>query len=102
MIVNARESCAAFLRELQDEWPQGRMPTDTASIERKVGWFYDHHFHGISKSTLATDFADHYQNHTAEQRIAFIDGRRKDVRGGIRDAESWLGSSGAAFSRPPG
>jgi hypothetical protein len=97
----AREECTAFLRSLQDEWPDGNVPAETQTIERKVGWLYDHRLRGVSISALSKDFADRYKNMAPDYRIALIDGRRKDVRQGIRDAEAWLAESGPTFASLP-
>jgi hypothetical protein len=97
----AREACASFLDELEDQWPAGHVPSDTVSIGRKVGWFYDHRIRGISISALSKEFADKYREYSPGDRQALIDGRRKDVREGIRDAGTWLGSAGTAFTRSP-
>lgn len=97
----AREECASFVRSLQDEWPEGNMPTDSETIERKVGWLYENRLRGVSISALSKDFENRYQHRPPDERLASVDGRRKDIREGIRDAEGWLAESGPYFIGPP-
>ena len=97
----ARKACAEFLRELEDVWPAGRIPSNTEVIERKIRWFYENRVRGVSISAIANDFAERYKDLPPDDRLPMIDGRRKDVREGIRDAEAWLSSSGPIFIGPP-
>ncbi|MDQ4144397.1 MAG: hypothetical protein M3198_11755 [Actinomycetota bacterium] len=94
----ARMAFKAFLAKLDEEWPRGRVPTEAASIQRDVGWFYRHRAKRESKSLIAaTDFAHMYDHAPPEERQRLVDGRRKDVRDGIRRAESLLSSSRVRF-----
>lgn len=95
----ARDAFSNLLRELEDEWPRGRLPTDITTIERDVQWFYRHNAKGESKSAIAASaFASLYEHATPTERDRLIDGRRKDVREGIRRAGDLLNSSGLRFS----
>lgn len=94
----AKASLSSFLSDLDSEWPRGRVPTDATTIERNVQWFYRIVAKHQTKSAITEEaFAELYDHASPDERSRLLDGRRKDVREGVRQAKELLDSSGLRF-----